>query len=123
MRYADLFKHLLSLPGATLSIQWGDDHVFKVGGKMFAAMAAPTTKPHSISFKADEMSFHVLTKMRGIVPAPYLARAQWVHLDRLDRLPNKQLKGYTARAHAIVARGLTKKARAALGIAEPADES
>ena len=107
MRYADLTKHLLSLPGATLSIQWGDDHVFKVGGKMFAAMNAPTTKPHSISFKADEMSFHVLTKMRGIIPAPYLARAQWVHLDRLDRLPDKQLKGYTTRAHAIVARGLT----------------
>jgi predicted DNA-binding protein (MmcQ/YjbR family) len=123
MRYADLTKHLLSLPGATLSIQWGDEHVFKVGGKMFAAMNAPTRKPHSLSFKTDEVSFHVLTKMRGIIPAPYLARAQWVHLDRLDRLPDKQLKGYTARAHAIVARGLTRKARAALGIVESVNES
>jgi predicted DNA-binding protein (MmcQ/YjbR family) len=123
MRYADLTKHLLSLPGATLSIQWGDDHVFKVGGKMFAATPAPTTKPHSLSFKTDEVSFHVLTKMRGIIPAPYLARAQWVQLDRLDRLPDKQLKAYTARAHAIVARGLTRKARSALGITEPVDET
>jgi len=123
MRYADLTKHLLSLRGATLSIQWGDDHVFKVGGKMFAAMPAPATKPHSLSFKADEVSFHVLTKIAGIIPAPYLARAQWVHLDRLDRLPDKQLKGYTARAHAIIARGLTKKARTALGIAEHVDDS
>jgi len=105
------------------SLQWGDDHVFKVGGKMFAAMPAPATKPHSLSFKADEVSFHVLTKIAGITPAPYLARAQWVHLDRLDRLPDKQLKGYTARAHAIVARGLTKKARTALGIAEHVDDS
>lgn len=123
MRYADLTKHLLSLPGATLSIQWGDERVFKVGGKMFAAMPASATKPRWLSFKADEVSFHVLTKMRGIIPAPYLARAQWVQLDRLDRLPDKQLKGYTARAHAIVARGLTRKARATLGIAEPVDES
>jgi predicted DNA-binding protein (MmcQ/YjbR family) len=61
--------------------------------------------------------------MRGIIPAPYLARAQWVHLDRLDRLPDKQLKGYTTRAHAIVARRLTRKARAALGIAESGNES
>jgi predicted DNA-binding protein (MmcQ/YjbR family) len=123
MRYADLAKHLLSLPGATLSIQWGDDHIFKVGGKMFAGMDAPGRKPHSLSFKTDEVSFHVLTKMRGIIPAPYLARAHWVHLDRLDRLPGKQLKAYTTRAHAIVARGLTRKARSALGIAEPLDES
>jgi predicted DNA-binding protein (MmcQ/YjbR family) len=118
MTYADVTKHLLSLPSATLSIQWGDDHIFKVGGKMFAGMAPKERKPHGISFKADEMSFHVLTKMRGITPARYLARAQWVSLDRLDRLPDKQLKAYLTRAHAIVARGLPKKTRASLGIAE-----
>lgn len=119
MRYADVTKHLLSLRGTTLSIQWGDDHIFKVGGKMFAGMGPKERKPHGISFKADEMSFHVLTKKRGITPARYLARAQWVGLDRLDRLPDKQLAAYLERAHAIVARGLTKKMRAVLGIAEP----
>ena len=121
MGYAELTKHFLSLPGATLSIQWGDDHIFKVGGKMFAGMGPKERKPHSISFKADEMSFHVLTQKRGITPAKYLARAQWVSMDRLDRLPDKQLKAYVTRAHGIVARGLTKKLRASLGIAESAD--
>lgn len=120
MTYAGVTKHLLSLPGATLSVQWGDDHIFKVGGKMFAGMGPKTRKPHGISFKADEMSFHVLTKMRGITPARYLARAQWVSLDRLDRLPDKQLKAYLSRAHVIVTRGLSKRARASLGIVEPA---
>ena len=118
MGYADVTKHLLSLPGATLSIQWGDDHIFKVGGKMFAGMGPKTRKPHSLSFKADEVSFHVLTKMRGITPARYLARAQWVSLDRLDRLPDTQLKAYLKRAHAIVALGLSKKLRTSLGITE-----
>jgi predicted DNA-binding protein (MmcQ/YjbR family) len=119
MRYADITRHMLSLPGATLSIQWGDDHIFKVGGKMFAGMGPKERKPHGISFKTDEMGFHVLTKMAGITPARYLARAQWVSLDRLDRLPDAQLKAYLARAHAIVARGLSRKLRASLGIAEP----
>jgi len=118
MRYADLTKHLLSLPGATLSIQWGDEHVFKVGGKMFAAMRPKTSKPHGIWFKTDEVSFHVLTKTRGITPARYLARAHWVSVDRLGRLSDKELKAYLTRAHALVASGLTRKLRATLGIGE-----
>ena len=121
MGYSDVTRHLLSLPGATLSVQWGDDHIFKIGAKMFAGMGPKERKPHGISFKTDEMGFEMLTRMRGIEPAAYLARAKWVSLDRLDRLPDKQLKAYLTRAHAIVARGLTRKTRAALGIAEPTD--
>jgi predicted DNA-binding protein (MmcQ/YjbR family) len=116
MTYDAVTKHLKSLPGAELSIQWGDDHIFKVGGKMFAAMGPKKRGPQGMSFKADEISFHVLTKKRGIVPAPYLARAQWVRIDRLDRLPAKQLKGYLTRAHALVAQKLPKKTRKALGL-------
>ena len=127
MTYDQVTKHLLALKGATLSIQWGDDHIFKVGGKMFAGMGPKPkkgeTQREGISFKADEMSFHVLTQKRGIVPAPYLARAHWVSLDKLGRLPDKQLKAYLERAHAIVAQGLTKKMRASLGIADaPKDD-
>ncbi|HEY0107858.1 MAG TPA: MmcQ/YjbR family DNA-binding protein [Rhizomicrobium sp.] len=116
MTYDEVTAHLLSLPGAALSIQWGDDHVFKVGGKMFAAMGPKKRGPQGLSFKADEMGFHVLTGKRGIVPAPYLARALWVSLDRFDRLPDKQLAAYLTRAHGIVAAKLPKKTRKALGL-------
>lgn len=109
--------HLASLPGATLSIQWGDDHVYKVGGKMFAVMRAPDAKDQIISFKASDDSFAILTQQEGIIPAPYLQRARWVRLDRLNRMKPTELKAYLTRAHAIVAGGLTKKARAALGLA------
>ncbi len=71
-----------------------------------------------ISFKTDDMSFEILTQKRGITPAAYLARAKWVSMDALTRLPDKQLKAYLTRAHAIVAQGLPKKTRAALGIAD-----
>lgn len=108
--------HLAALPAVTLSVQWGDSHVFKVGGRMFAVMRAPQDKQQSISFKASDDSFTILTMDEGIIPAPYLQRAKWVQLDRLTRLPAKDLKAYLVRAHAIVAAGLTKKAKAELGL-------
>jgi predicted DNA-binding protein (MmcQ/YjbR family) len=117
VKYAEVEKFCLSLPGATLSIQWGADHVYKIGGKMFAAMGPPQMRPQSLSFKTGADSFAILTKVKGIIPAPYLARAQWVQLTRLDALTAKELRAYLTRAHAIVAAGLTKKKKAELGIA------
>ncbi len=109
MKYAEVEKFCLSLPGAALSIQWGSDHVYKIGGKMFAAMG-----PQTLSFKTAPDSFAILTGEKNIIPAPYLARAQWVQLTRLDALGARELKAYLARAHAIVAAGLPKRKRAEL---------
>ncbi len=124
MTYDEVTRHLLSLPGAELSIKWGSDHIFVVGEKMFAGLGPKPKKgeDHGISFKADDMGFEILTKKRGITPAKYLARAKWVSLDKLGRLPDKQLKAYLTRAHALVAAGLPKKRRLALGIADTAGD-
>ena len=119
MRHADVEKFCLSLPGATLSVQWGEERVYKIGGKMFAMMGPKSDKPHHLYFKAGETSFHILTHLRHIIPAPYLARAHWVYLERLDALGTVELKAYLERAHALVAMGLPKKKRTALGIPEP----
>ena len=117
MKLADIEKFLLALPGATLSIQWGNDRVFKVGGKMFAVLGFDNDKAaHGMSFKASSESFRILTELPGIKPAPYLARAEWVYLDKPTRLPQKDLKAYLTRAHAIVASGLPKKTQRELGI-------
>lgn len=113
-----LQDYLLSLPGATLSVQWGDDHIFKVGGKMFAGTGPPAQKFRGLSFKTGEDSFAILTKQKGIIPAPYLARAHWVQLTIAKALKDKELKAYLARAHAIVASNLSRKKRAELGIVD-----
>lgn len=118
MGHAEIEKFCLSLPGATLSIQWGADRVYKVGGKMFAVLGPPEMRPLMLSFKTGADSFAILTKARNIIPAPYLARAQWVQLTRLDALTAKELKAYLARAHALVAAGLSKKARISLGLVD-----
>ena len=95
--------------------------MYKVGDKIFAVMGPKETTPHTLSFKAGEPSFHILTHMRHIIPAPYLARAEWVHLERLDALGTKDLKVYLRRAHALVAAGLSKKKKAEIGIAAADD--
>ena len=118
MRAAEIETFCLTLPGATLSVQrgWGDERVYKVGGKMFAAMSALKTRPRVVSFKTAPDSFAILTKVKDVIPAPYAAKHHWVQLTQLDALGTKDLKAYLARAHAIVAGGLTRKKRAELGL-------
>ena len=116
MTYADLLAHCLSRPSATLSIQWGVERVFKVGGKMFAMIGAPEDRPYRLLFKASDVSFHILTQLPGITPAPYLARAHWVMLENLRVLKDAEIKTYLNRAHALVASGLSKKLRLSLGL-------
>jgi predicted DNA-binding protein (MmcQ/YjbR family) len=117
MKVADLETFLLALPATTLSIQWGHDRVFKVGGKMFSVISFPDREtPAGLSFKASEDSFRLLTDLPGITPAPYLARAQWVRLDKPSRLKATELKAYLTRAHSILSSGLTKKLQRELGL-------
>ena len=119
MNYKDVEKHCLSLAGTSVHTPWDDSRVYKVGGKMFAMLAYDErAKPAEIWFKAGHASFPILTRIKGIRPCPYLARAQWVAVDGLKVLKPGELKAYLERAHAIVAASLSKKKRAALGIAD-----
>ncbi|MBV8522828.1 MAG: MmcQ/YjbR family DNA-binding protein [Acetobacteraceae bacterium] len=106
-----LERFCLALPGATLSIQWGDHRVMKVGGKMFAVFSGDAETPY-LSFKADELGFEMLTQHAGLQPAPYLARAQWVRAEKSIGMPIKDLEAYLQRAYEIVLAKLPKKTRA-----------
>jgi predicted DNA-binding protein (MmcQ/YjbR family) len=124
MRYKDVEAHCLALPGVTKEHPFGDSSVFKVGGKMFATIPMRDGKPQGVWFKAGAMSAAILTKIDGIRPCPYLARAHWVAMAGLNPLTAKELRAYLSRAHGLVASGLSKKTRDALGItvAPPADD-
>jgi predicted DNA-binding protein (MmcQ/YjbR family) len=98
-------------------VQWGDAHVFKVGGKMFALSRYddPSTPPR-FSFKASDMAFELLIEQGVASPSPYMARAKWVVLASAGALPDEEVKAYLAQAHALVAAKLPKKTRVALGL-------
>lgn len=79
MNADELGELCLSLPSATVTVQWGDNRVYKIGGKMFAVSGAD--KDSLYSFKVDEHRFLELTDLPGVRPAPYLARAKWVQIE------------------------------------------
>jgi predicted DNA-binding protein (MmcQ/YjbR family) len=109
-------RHLcLALPGATESVKWGNDLVFQVGGKMFA-VACLDVSPYLVSFKCSPERFAELMEREGFVPAPYLARAHWVAIERGARTERAELAGWLRDAHAEVAKKLPNKVRQELGL-------
>jgi predicted DNA-binding protein (MmcQ/YjbR family) len=113
MDRAGVGKVCRTLPGVTLDHPFGDDHdAWKVGGKMFAIVGGAG----GLSFKVSDIAWEVLTEAGRARPAPYLARAKWVHLDDPADWPDEELADHLVIAHGLIAAKLTKKARAALGL-------
>ncbi|WP_374311167.1 MmcQ/YjbR family DNA-binding protein [Dongia sp.] len=109
-----------ALPKTSQVIQWGGASVWKIGGKIFAVCSnwGPGEGP-KISFKCSDMSYDLLRQQKGIIPAPYLARAKWVQVETPKALGDKYLKAYIETAYRLVAAKLTKAKRAELGLALP----
>jgi predicted DNA-binding protein (MmcQ/YjbR family) len=102
-----------SFPHVTESVQWGDNLVFKVGGKIFAVAALEPAEV-CLSFKASDDDFAELVERPGVIPAPYLARAHWVALEREDAIPATELKARLKTAYELVFAKLPRKIRAGL---------
>ncbi|MET0606306.1 MAG: MmcQ/YjbR family DNA-binding protein [Beijerinckiaceae bacterium] len=98
------------LSGATLVVQWGDEHVWKIGGKMFA-MASPSRKPFACRMKASEIAREALSGLRGIAPAPYLARAGWLSIEH-GAMADREIADMLRVAHALIAAALPRRVRA-----------
>src|SRR5438309_8499544 len=109
----------LSFPGATEQIQWGYDLLFKVGGKMFAVTPL-SPAPVCLSFKSSLENFAELTERPNIIPAPYLARAQWVALETRDALSPHELARLLRESYDMVFAKLPKKARDVVSTGKPA---
>lgn len=111
----DFHTAAIGLPGATMTVQWGNDHVYKVGGKMFAVMGG-AVGAGGFSLKASEVAFEVLSETGRATPAPYLARAKWLHFADLDAQDADEVADWLKTAHGLIAAKLTKKARAEIGL-------
>ena len=113
-------EYCLSFPHATETVQWGNDLVFKVAGKMFAVTALEAGV-HCLSFKCTPEKFSELVEEEGIDPAPYSARYHWVALQRLSVLPEEKLKALIKDSYDQVRAKLPKRTQAELeGKAGPA---
>ena len=103
----------LSFPAVTEHVIWGSDLTFKVAGKMFAHSVLEPA-PVWLCFKASPDNFYELTERPGIIPAPYLARAQWVALETKDALSSAELAALVRDSYDIIVAKLPKKTRDSL---------
>jgi predicted DNA-binding protein (MmcQ/YjbR family) len=105
-----LRKTCLSFPHAKEQIQWGNDLLFKVGGKMFALAPLEPSRV-CLSFKCSEETFAELTELPKIIPAPYLARAKWVALEAPEAISRGELMGLLRASYDLVFAKLPKRTR------------
>jgi len=118
MTYQDFNAFCGSLPATTYVMQWGGSHVWKVGGKVFAIGGWDRGTEPYITFKVSDIAYEMLKDQAGLRPAPYLASRgmKWIRHYARPGLSDRELKDYLRASHTIVARGLSKKKRMALGL-------
>lgn len=117
MTYSQFNAFCSALKATTYVMQWGDSHVWKVGGKVFAIGGWGENGP-AFTFKVSEMGFEILRDMPGLRPAPYLASRglKWIQHYGKPGLSARDLKDYLRQSHYLVSRGLSKKKRRELDL-------
>jgi predicted DNA-binding protein (MmcQ/YjbR family) len=112
---------LLRLPLVEETLQWGNNLVFwvgdkAIGGKMFALLNLDADSNGVLSFAAGPEGAAELLEIDGIFPAPYLARAHWVAMERWNALRTSELEARLRAARDIVEARLPKRTRDVLAM-------
>ncbi len=118
MTYEAFNDFCLSLAATSYVVQWGDSHVWKVGGKVFAIGGWENAGKPAFTFKTSESDFLFLSEERGYRPAPYLASRgmKWIQLYDSSVVEDDELIYYLEESHRIVSLGLSKKRQKELGL-------
>jgi predicted DNA-binding protein (MmcQ/YjbR family) len=103
----------LSLPAATEGLQWGDNLLFRVAGKMFAIadLEPGGSTGYRLSFKCTPQRAAELLERPGTAPAPYLAKHHWIALESFDTLPRTDLEEALAASYRLVVEKLPASRR------------
>ncbi|MGH9312733.1 MAG: MmcQ/YjbR family DNA-binding protein [Vicinamibacterales bacterium] len=78
---------------------------------MFAVACLDPAAPVKCSFKCMLQEFTELQERDGIVPAPYLARAHGLALERYDALGDAEFRGLLKQAYELVAAKMPARPR------------
>jgi predicted DNA-binding protein (MmcQ/YjbR family) len=113
----------LSLPHASESVNWGHHLVFwvgdkAIGGKMFALIHLDDAGTGVVWFHCGAERFQELLEVEGIIPAPYMARAHWVTVERWDVLRQREFEDELRQAHALIYEKLPKRTKTVLAMPE-----
>jgi len=113
----------LSLPHVTESVGWGHHLVFwvgdkAIGGKMFALIHLDDAGTGVVWFHCGAERCAELLEIEGIIPAPYMARAHWVTVERWDVLRSRDLQEELRLAHGLIYEKLPKRTKTLMALPE-----
>jgi len=120
-----LRAYLLTLPHVVETMQWGANLVFwvgdkAIGGKMFALINLDDPAAHNrqliLSYSAGPTRYPELLELEGLIPAPYMARINWVAAERWDIFTTAEWQRELRAAHALALAKLPRKVRATLAM-------
>lgn len=111
----NLEDHAAALPGATMIVQWGGAHVFKVGigdkAKVFAILGLQQDRITVKCQDVDTAAF--LIEIGAAQRAKYLPRGGWLSFN-LNETGLDDLRGRIETSYDTVRAGLTKAMQAQL---------
>ncbi|EGU54767.1 hypothetical protein VINI7043_03708 [Vibrio nigripulchritudo ATCC 27043] len=118
MTYEEFNQFCGDLPATTHVIQWGDSHVWKVRGKVFAIGGWGEDKKPAYIFKTSNNNFDFLSDHEGYRPAPYFANRgmKWIQQTDTSKEKDEELIYYIKESYRIVSLGLTKAKQKELGL-------
>ena len=90
MRLEWVRRYCMAMPHVTEEVLWGNDLVFKTGGKMFATLVLEPQRV-CLAFKCSPADFVELVERPNIIPAPYSARAYALIFAKLPRRVQAEL--------------------------------
>lgn len=113
MTYEEFNNFCRALPATSYVNQWGDSHVWKVGGKVFAVGGWEKSDKPVFTFKTSEFDFEILRNEPGFRPAPYMASRgmKWIQQFDAGENTDEALKFYFRESHRLVSLGLTNKSK------------
>jgi predicted DNA-binding protein (MmcQ/YjbR family) len=117
MQIETIRQYCLSFPQATEDIQWENDLLFRIGGKIFTGVSLTPADECRYSFKCTPAEFAELIERNGIVPAPYVARYHWVSVQRDDALTAAEFRRLIRNSYDMVSAKLPAKIRKQLKLA------
>jgi predicted DNA-binding protein (MmcQ/YjbR family) len=116
MNYETFNQFCKALPVTTYVMQWGNAHVWKVGGKVFAVGGWGPEKRPAFTFKTSDNNFEFLKESKGYRPAPYFATRGMKWIQYIADNNNEDLHYYLSESYRLVSLGLTKVHQKQLGL-------
>ena len=102
-------EYCLSFPNTKEKVQWGDDLLFLVGGKIFTSVGLEPGSKSRITFKCSPERYAELLEVEGALSAPYVGRFNWIALEHFSVLPDRELRELIRESYELIASKLPKK--------------